>query len=81
MMFWYGNGVWHPWVAVLMWIGMLVFWGLVVWGAIALFRGAGWGGRGPGPSDPEQILKARLARGEIDSEEYERLRDLVRSHA
>jgi putative membrane protein len=77
MMFWYGNGGWHPWMLALMWIGMLLFWGLVAWGVIALFRGPGWG-RGSGPSDPVKILHERLARGEIDVEEYERRRDLIR---
>lgn len=79
MMLWYGNGGWHPWVAVVMWVGMLVFWALVIWGAVTLFRGSGRG-HPPGPSDPEQILKERLARGEIDVEEYERRRDLIASH-
>jgi putative membrane protein len=78
-MFWYGNGG-HLWVAVLMSVGMLVFWALVVWGAIALFRGSPWGGPRVPPPDPVQILKARLARGEIDTDEYHRLQDLIGSH-
>lgn len=77
MMFWYGNGGWHPWMAILLFLGMLVFWALVVWGAITLFRSSG--GRGTAHPDPEQILKERLARGEIDSEEYRRLRELIKS--
>jgi len=81
MMFYNGNDGWHPWMVALMLVGMLLFWALVVWGAIALFRGSGSGNRGAAPSDPEQILKERLARGEIDKEEYQRLRGLVRSKA
>ena len=50
---------------------------LIVWGVVSLFRGSG--NRGQGPPDPEQILQVRLARGEIDAEEYERLRGLIRS--
>jgi uncharacterized membrane protein len=50
---------------------------LVVWGALSMIRGSR--GRDPVPSDPEQILKVRLARGEISVEEYERLRGLIRS--
>jgi len=82
MMFWDGNGggVWHPWVMVLMWVGFLLFWMLVIWGGIALFRSSE---RRPPPTDlgpdPERILKERLARGEIDREQYEQLRQVVRS--
>jgi len=75
-MFWYGNGG-HLWVAVLMSVGMLAFWALVVWGAIALFRGSSWGRPSVPPPDPAQILKARLARGEIDTMEYQRLLHLI----
>ena len=79
MMFWYGNGGWHPWMALLVFVGMLLFWALVVWGAFTLFRGSGGGGQGTARPDPEQILKERLARGEIDPEEYGRLRELINS--
>ena len=50
---------------------------LIVWGVISLFRGSG--NRNPAPPSPERILKERLARGEIDTEEYERLRGYIRS--
>ena len=50
---------------------------LIAWGVISLLRGSG--NRSPAPPDPEQILKVRLARGEIDAEEYERLRGFIRS--
>ena len=50
---------------------------LIVWGVVTLFRGSE--NRGQEPPDAEQILKVRLARGEIDAEEYERLRGLIRS--
>ena len=35
MMFWYG-GHWAWWQGGLMWIGMIVVWGLLIWGAYAL---------------------------------------------
>jgi uncharacterized membrane protein len=50
---------------------------LIAWGVISLLRNSG--NRNPAPPDPEQILKIRLARGEIDAEEYERLRGFIRS--
>ena len=77
MMFWYGEH-WAWWQGGLMWIGMLVFWGLLIWGAYALITNLT---RKPDPSDSggdaQQILDQRLARGEISSEEYQRLRDLI----
>jgi hypothetical protein len=48
MMFWYG---WHMpvWQASLMWVGSIVFWGLLIWGAYVLItslrRRAGTGDR------------------------------------
>jgi putative membrane protein len=79
MMFWYG-GHWAFWEAGLMWVGMIVFWGLLIWGIFALISSAS---RGPRDSDrgadARSILDARLARGEIDADEYRRLRDLISS--
>jgi putative membrane protein len=79
MMFWSGNGGWNPWMIALMWFGMLVFWGLVAWGIVALIHSRGWRERGLASPDPERILKERLARGEITTEEYERVRAVVKS--
>jgi uncharacterized membrane protein len=49
---------------------------LVIWGVMS-HRGSSETGKPPLP-DPEQILKVRLARGEIDSDEYERLLVMIR---
>ncbi len=54
---------------------MILFWGLVIWGIVALVRGLG-GARSSdsGSSHPDsalEVLKKRYARGEIDKEEYE----------
>jgi len=65
--------------------GILLFWllflvgipALVAWGVMTS-RQRSRGRLGP-QSDPEQILKVRLARGEIDSEEYEHLRGMIRA--
>ena len=77
MMFWYG-GHWAWWQGGLMWIGMIVFWGLLIWGAYALITGLtrkpGTTGSGDGAV---RILDQRLACGEIDADEYRRLRDLI----
>ena len=84
MMFWYGGG-WAWWQSGLMWIGMIAFWGLLIWAIYALVAGAtrrtglGLREREPGDGDARRILDQRLARGEIDAEEYRRLRDLIAS--
>jgi CsoR family transcriptional regulator, copper-sensing transcriptional repressor len=82
MMFWYGGG-WAWWQAGLMWLAMIAFWALLIWAVYALVTGIA---RRPGqaasvdvqrqPGDARRILDERLARGEIDAEEYRRLRRL-----
>jgi putative membrane protein len=78
MMLWYG-GHWAFWQASLMWLGMIVFWGLLAWVIYALVTAAT---RRPPRGDHDggyarRILDQRLARGEIDEAEYRRLRDLI----
>ena len=69
-----GSHLWVQLLALAFWIGVPV---LVIWGAVSMIRGSG--SRNRAQSDPEQILKLRLAQGEIGVEEYERLRGLIRS--
>ena len=58
-------------------LGMLLFWGvlliLVVGGAVLVFRQTAEGRPLSGQRQPtaRQVLDKRLARGEIDQEEYE----------
>ena len=57
----------------LMPIFMILFWGLVIWGIVALVRGLS-GSRGSDSSTTDsalELLKRRYARGEINKEEYE----------
>jgi putative membrane protein len=77
MMFWYG-GHWAIWQAGLMWVAMIAFWGLLIWGIYVLISGRSLrpGGRNRG-AEAMHILDERLASGEIDTEEYRRLRDLI----
>ena len=81
MMGWYHDGAgWGGWL--LMSLLMVIFWGLVIFGGIAVWRAAnrtdGTRGRPSRPS-PEQLLEERFARGEIDVDEFNRRRDLLRS--
>jgi putative membrane protein len=78
MMSWNGGG-WPWWQAGLMWIGVIAFLGVLVWAGYALIAAAA---RKPAATegrsrDARRILDERLARGEIDTTEYQRLRDLI----
>lgn len=79
MTYWHGHGM-DGWGFGLTAIGMLLFWGLLVLGGVALVR---YLGRLPArhpttppaappvtPHRPEQLLAERYARGEIDTDEY-----------
>lgn len=81
MMMWgYGWG-WGSW---LMGFGMIVFWVLIIAGAVVLVRYVGIArdgretGPGTGQGNAEQILADRFARGEIDEDEYRKRRELLR---
>ena len=58
-------------------IGMLLFWGLIIFGIVMLARGFGGRPAGNEPSlrekTPLDILGERYARGEIDKSEFEQL--------
>ncbi len=77
MMFWYGSHLVF-WQVALMWVAMTAFWGLIVWALYALIASAT---RGPEHEDhgreAGRILDQRLAKGEIDVEEYQRLREAI----
>lgn len=70
---WGGWGGW-PWMLIgglFMWLVPALLIGLVVWAVI--------GPKRAGSSDSAlEALKMRLARGEISSEEYARLKDLLK---
>lgn len=80
MMWGYGNWGWGSWLV--MSLMMLVFWGALIFGGIALWRSAERSDRRPqhrGHPSPEQVLDERFARGEIDAEEYRSRRELLGS--
>ena len=84
MMVGYGVG-WPFWEVGLMWVGMIAFWALLIWAVYALVisvtRRPGAEARGEEHSgnDAQRILDERLASGEIDADEYRRLRDVLAS--
>jgi putative membrane protein len=77
-MMWGWHG-WSWWGWLLMTASMVAFWGLIIWGIVAIFRGFGGSWRRPEGRDPEQILAERYANGEIDEEEYHRRLQTLRS--
>jgi uncharacterized membrane protein len=64
-----------------MWLGMILFWGLLIWAIYALVTSLTRNrAEKDGTTDEaRQILDRRLARGEIDESEYGRLRELIGS--
>lgn len=82
MMWYWGGGV-HWWGWLLGVLAMVLFWGLVIWAIWYLVTTVTTrrSEPGPGSSDPKRILDERLARGEIDAEEYRRLRDVMTGQA
>jgi putative membrane protein len=81
MMFWHGGG-WAWWQAGLMWLAVMAFLALLIWAVYALVTGTTRRGGEPErgeqqPGSARRILDERLARGEIDAEEYQRLREML----
>lgn len=81
MMGWYHDGMgWSGWLVMV--VGMVAFWGLVVWAVIAIFRSTQTSttdGGGAAHRDPLDILDERFARGEIDESEYRARADVLRA--
>lgn len=80
MMWWYGDGNgMNVWGYTLMTVSMVLFWGLVVVGVIALVRYLGRADRAVHDPRPtaEQVLAERFARGEIDEQEYRQRLDAL----
>lgn len=87
-MMWYWSGGMHWWGWLLGSTGMVVFWGLLVWAiwyvvtAFARLSRHDHGAQGhhdQGDVGAREVLDRRLAHGEIDADEYRRLRDLIDS--
>lgn len=78
MMGWYGDGVgWVGWI--MMTLVMIIFWGSLILGGVALFSGRRRSGSSDLGADPQRLLDERFARGDIDAEDYERRRGLLGS--
>ena len=78
MMGWSG-GHWAFWQAGMMWAGATLLWGLLIVGIIVLIRFSRRPQQDDRMSDVRSILDERLARGEIDPQEHQRILDLISS--
>ncbi len=83
-MMWWNNGMgwggmgWGGWVVMI--LAMVAVWALVAFAGIAIFRGIRNGRSGTLPErDASQVLDERLARGEIDIDEYHARHDALRA--
>jgi putative membrane protein len=81
MMFW-DSGGWPWWQAGPMWLAVIAFWALLIWIVYALVIGIARkpdqaGRKAPQAGTARRILDERLARGEIEPEEYRRLREAL----
>ena len=78
---WWNDGMgWGGWTAMI--VVMLAFWALVIFGLMAAFGRPGEGKqqtRAPGP-DPQDILRERFARGEIEADEFHARQKALRTH-
>lgn len=75
-MWWMHDG-WSWWAWMVMGLGIAMFWALVAWMIVRLVWGIGDRDRDAHVDDPDMILAKRLARGEIDDEEYHARRDAL----
>ena len=80
MMWWNDNMGWNGWIVMMLTMG--IFWSLVVFAVIAIFRRDGdaqTSTQQPGEKSPQQMLDERFARGEIDVDEYHARQDVLRA--
>lgn len=84
---WHDNSL-GPWWWLFMGLMMLVFWGGLAWLVVTLIRHGSTAHQPPSParvnppaqqSGPEEILHDRLARGDIDVDEYHSRIDALRA--
>jgi putative membrane protein len=83
VMWWYGDHM-SGWVYGFMGLSSLIFWGLLIFGAVMLYRQMQRPGGGRYDStrhaDPERLLAQRYARGEIDEVAYRHALAVLRSN-
>ena len=77
-MMWYDGGGMQWWGWLLGAFMMVAFWGLIIWGIWYLVTSSTGNDTKPAASaGAKEILDVRLARGEIEAGDYDRLRKLI----
>lgn len=74
---WYDGWSWWGWVA--MTIGMVAFWGMIVWLIATSFGRSSRNSLDAPPKSAEELLAERLAAGDIDESEYRSRIEALRS--
>jgi len=77
-MMWWSDGGWTWWGWCAGVAFMLAFWALFAWIIVTLIRSKD---DAPPSRSPEDILAERYARGDIDQDEYQHRRDILRQPA
>lgn len=82
MWYWHDGLSWWGWFG--MTVSTVIFWGLVIWGIVALMRSFNSPETRRSSVDqqvrsPESILAERFARGEIDEQEFTHKREVLHS--
>ena len=70
-----GAGGWT--LMIIFWVALVAVVGLAIARLFPSSRDGGSADDGPASPSPERLLDERLARGEIDVETYERLREVL----
>lgn len=60
------------------WLSMILFWGLLILGVVALLRYLTRSGQGKEDKTPVDILKERYAKGEINKKQFEEMKNGLR---
>ncbi len=83
MMYGWNNQSWGPGAGIVMALAMVIFWGVIVFGAISFVRTFGhYHETNSRPlADPKAILRERLARGEIDEGQYQKTLSTLRERS
>jgi putative membrane protein len=75
-MFYMHDAGWGWWLLIS--VGMVAFWGLIVVAVVWFIRRQPTElGEAPPRETPDEIVRRRLAEGEISMDEYERLREVL----